>query len=265
MLTALVLALAASGASAARIKWAGSQGPSAGFLACGADSSSTNNRRLVHTNWDFRVGEETKFKISEEGANLCLDAGLQQYNGSPVKVWECLDGVPQQQWFVSNEGQFKLANTIIEVHKASSATDLVPRPPRPPRPCPVHSYLCLGSQRSSTIDLQSVPVVLANSHPPAAGYRGRVISGSNLDMCPFHFGADVIKLRFSGGLLERLIGPAAPPSVLAFGPAYLSAPLLLQEENARRRCPDKEIRNAAATGRLVASCSGVPAGSAMQT
>lgn len=48
----------------------------------------------------------------------------EQYNGSPVKVWECLDGVPQQQWFVSNEGQFKLANTGMSLHASDRANQI---------------------------------------------------------------------------------------------------------------------------------------------
>lgn len=90
----------------------------------GTDGSSTNSRILVHTNWDFVIGEETVFKIDEPNTNLCLDAGLrayplvttaadveEQYNGSPLKLWECLGDVPQQKWLVTNDGQFKLSGT----------------------------------------------------------------------------------------------------------------------------------------------------------
>lgn len=48
MLSALVLVLAASGASAARIKWAGSQGPSAGFLAVNGGDLQNDGKAITY-------------------------------------------------------------------------------------------------------------------------------------------------------------------------------------------------------------------------
>lgn len=48
MLAALVLALAASGASAARIKWAGAQGPSAGFLAVNGGDLQNDGKAITY-------------------------------------------------------------------------------------------------------------------------------------------------------------------------------------------------------------------------
>lgn len=47
MLAALVLALAATSASAARIKWAGAQGPSAGFLAVNGGDLQNDGKAIT--------------------------------------------------------------------------------------------------------------------------------------------------------------------------------------------------------------------------
>ncbi|EKM82225.1 hypothetical protein AGABI1DRAFT_25694, partial [Agaricus bisporus var. burnettii JB137-S8] len=38
-------------------------------------------------------------------SNFCLDAVLSPGNGTPMKIWQCFDDIPQQQWIVNMDRQ----------------------------------------------------------------------------------------------------------------------------------------------------------------
>ncbi|KIJ34534.1 carbohydrate-binding module family 13 protein, partial [Sphaerobolus stellatus SS14] len=44
------------------------------------------------------------------GANFCLDAGSDPANGIPMKIWECFNGLPQQNWFYTDDERIAETN-----------------------------------------------------------------------------------------------------------------------------------------------------------
>ncbi|TFK29155.1 G-X-X-X-Q-X-W domain-containing protein [Coprinopsis marcescibilis] len=50
-------------------------------------------------------------KIQVVGTNFCLDAGSTPGNGVPVKIWECFDNLPAQQWYLTDDNRIALAKT----------------------------------------------------------------------------------------------------------------------------------------------------------
>lgn len=53
--------------------------------------------------WDINKGDG---QVKLFGTNYCLDAGSNPANGVVLKVWTCYPGVPQQQWYYSQFGEF---------------------------------------------------------------------------------------------------------------------------------------------------------------
>ncbi|KXN92874.1 hypothetical protein AN958_07083 [Leucoagaricus sp. SymC.cos] len=41
---------------------------------------------------------------------FCLDAGATPGNGTPMKIWECFDNLPAQQWFLTVDDRIALFN-----------------------------------------------------------------------------------------------------------------------------------------------------------
>ncbi|BEJ13562.1 hypothetical protein CspHIS471_0307360 [Cutaneotrichosporon sp. HIS471] len=49
-------------------------------------------------------------QIKVAGTNFCLDAGSNPANGSKLHLWTCYSGVPQQQWYYTNDNRIALTN-----------------------------------------------------------------------------------------------------------------------------------------------------------
>jgi len=47
-------------------------------------------------------------KIRLAGTNFCLDAGSTPGNGVGMKIWECYDGLPAQQWYYTDDNRIAL-------------------------------------------------------------------------------------------------------------------------------------------------------------
>lgn len=53
----------------------------------------------------------TTYFNGPNGEKMCLDAGSYPIeNGTPVHMWQCYDGLPQQQWKFTAYGQMSLAD-----------------------------------------------------------------------------------------------------------------------------------------------------------
>ncbi|PPQ97857.1 hypothetical protein CVT26_013026 [Gymnopilus dilepis] len=57
--------------------------------------------------WELTRGS-TKVKVA--GQNFCLDAGSTPANGVGMKIWECFDNLPAQQWFYTDDNRIALEN-----------------------------------------------------------------------------------------------------------------------------------------------------------
>ncbi|KAF8903451.1 G-X-X-X-Q-X-W domain-containing protein, partial [Gymnopilus junonius] len=57
--------------------------------------------------WELTRGS-TKVKVA--GQNFCLDAGSTPANGVSMKIWECFDNLPAQQWFYTDDNRIALEN-----------------------------------------------------------------------------------------------------------------------------------------------------------
>ncbi|EKM78024.1 hypothetical protein AGABI1DRAFT_129805 [Agaricus bisporus var. burnettii JB137-S8] len=44
------------------------------------------------------------------GSNHCLDAGAAPADGTTMKIWECFDNLPAQDWFYTDDQRFALTN-----------------------------------------------------------------------------------------------------------------------------------------------------------
>ncbi|KDQ31546.1 carbohydrate-binding module family 13 protein [Pleurotus ostreatus PC15] len=58
-------------------------------------------------NWIIRPGTT---KVQLAGTNFCLDAGSSPANGVGMKIWECFDNLPAQQWFLTADDRIALEN-----------------------------------------------------------------------------------------------------------------------------------------------------------
>ncbi|KAF8960459.1 G-X-X-X-Q-X-W domain-containing protein [Flammula alnicola] len=47
-------------------------------------------------------------KVQLAGTNFCLDAGTTPANGVGLKIWQCFDKLPAQQWFYTNDNRIAL-------------------------------------------------------------------------------------------------------------------------------------------------------------
>ncbi|KAF6746666.1 G-X-X-X-Q-X-W domain-containing protein [Ephemerocybe angulata] len=56
-------------------------------------------------NWQLVRGS-TKVKLG--GTNFCLDAGSSPANGVGLKIWQCYDNLPAQQWYFTDDNRIAL-------------------------------------------------------------------------------------------------------------------------------------------------------------
>ncbi|KAF8198504.1 G-X-X-X-Q-X-W domain-containing protein [Pholiota molesta] len=56
-------------------------------------------------NWLFTRGST---KVQLAGTNFCLDAGSSPANGIGLKIWQCFDNLPAQQWFYTDDDRIAL-------------------------------------------------------------------------------------------------------------------------------------------------------------
>ncbi|KAL4268545.1 Carbohydrate-binding module family 13 protein [Pleurotus pulmonarius] len=49
-------------------------------------------------------------KVQLAGTNFCLDAGSSPGNGVGMKIWQCFDNLPAQQWFLTDDNRIALEN-----------------------------------------------------------------------------------------------------------------------------------------------------------
>ncbi|KAJ3507116.1 hypothetical protein NLJ89_g6483 [Agrocybe chaxingu] len=64
------------------------------------DCNGTNAQK-----WVIARGS-TKVKLA--GTNFCLDAGSTPGNGIGMKIWQCYDNLPAQQWYFTNDNRIAL-------------------------------------------------------------------------------------------------------------------------------------------------------------
>jgi hypothetical protein len=57
--------------------------------------------------WFIKIGS-TKIKLA--GTDFCLDAGTSPANGVQLKIWQCYDNLPSQQWSYTNDHRIALEN-----------------------------------------------------------------------------------------------------------------------------------------------------------
>jgi len=48
--------------------------------------------------------------VQVAGTNFCLDAGTSPANGVPLKIWQCYDNLPAQQWYYTGDNRIALEN-----------------------------------------------------------------------------------------------------------------------------------------------------------
>ncbi|KAH6906598.1 ricin B lectin domain-containing protein [Coprinopsis sp. MPI-PUGE-AT-0042] len=70
------------------------------------DCNGTNAQR-----WTFNRNE-IRSQIRVSGTNFCLDAGGDPSvpDGTQMKIWECYDNLPRQEWFVGDNGYVRLSS-----------------------------------------------------------------------------------------------------------------------------------------------------------
>ena len=56
------------------------------------------------------------------GTNFCLDAGSSPENSVGMKIWQCFDNLPAQDWFYTNDGRIALTDQGMIVHLFSPFT-----------------------------------------------------------------------------------------------------------------------------------------------
>ncbi|KAL0952119.1 hypothetical protein HGRIS_008748 [Hohenbuehelia grisea] len=49
-------------------------------------------------------------KVQLAGTNFCLDAGSTPGNGVGMKIWQCYDNLPAQQWYLTDDNRIALQN-----------------------------------------------------------------------------------------------------------------------------------------------------------
>ncbi|KAF7796197.1 hypothetical protein EIP86_007371 [Pleurotus ostreatoroseus] len=58
-------------------------------------------------NWILERGS-TSVKVN--GTNFCLDAGASPANGVQMKIWQCYDNLPAQEWYYTDDNRVALEN-----------------------------------------------------------------------------------------------------------------------------------------------------------
>ncbi|KAJ3571080.1 hypothetical protein NP233_g3987 [Leucocoprinus birnbaumii] len=58
-------------------------------------------------NWVVAPGEG---HVQLAGTGFCLDAGASPANGVGMKIWQCFDNLPAQDWFYTNDDRIALTN-----------------------------------------------------------------------------------------------------------------------------------------------------------
>jgi hypothetical protein len=69
-------------------------------LTCSYDCNGTGAQK-----WVLNRGS-TKVRLA--GTNFCLDAGTSPTSGSKMKIWDCYDGLPAQQWWYTDDNRIAL-------------------------------------------------------------------------------------------------------------------------------------------------------------
>lgn len=62
---------------------------------------------------------------ADDGGAFCLDAGSNPSNGTPMKLWQCYSGLPQQTWTYLDSDQTQLQtsnNQCLDVQLADGKT-----------------------------------------------------------------------------------------------------------------------------------------------
>ncbi|KAF5362371.1 hypothetical protein D9756_002811 [Leucocoprinus leucothites] len=57
--------------------------------------------------WQLNVGL-TAVRLAN--STFCLDASATPVNGTAMKIWECFDNLPAQQWFLTSDARIALSN-----------------------------------------------------------------------------------------------------------------------------------------------------------
>ncbi|TFK29187.1 G-X-X-X-Q-X-W domain-containing protein [Coprinopsis marcescibilis] len=50
-------------------------------------------------------------RVQLAGTNFCLDAGSNPVNGAQMKIWQCYDNLPAQQWYLTQDFRIALQGT----------------------------------------------------------------------------------------------------------------------------------------------------------
>ncbi|TFK65366.1 carbohydrate-binding module family 13 protein [Pluteus cervinus] len=57
--------------------------------------------------WFIQPGET---KVQVAGTNFCLDAGSSPQSGVGLKIWQCYDNLPAQDWYLTADNRIALTN-----------------------------------------------------------------------------------------------------------------------------------------------------------
>ena len=58
-------------------------------------------------NWNIVLGQG---HVQLAGTGFCLDAGSNPANGVGMKIWQCFDNLPAQDWFYTADDRVALTN-----------------------------------------------------------------------------------------------------------------------------------------------------------
>ncbi|KAF8999270.1 ricin B lectin domain-containing protein [Cyathus striatus] len=76
-----------------------------------APQCDTANCTTAYTQPPTRFPTPTwKHKVRLAGTNFCLDAGSSPANGVGMKIWQCYDNLPAQQWYYTGDNRISLEN-----------------------------------------------------------------------------------------------------------------------------------------------------------
>ncbi|KAH6885095.1 carbohydrate-binding module family 13 protein [Coprinopsis sp. MPI-PUGE-AT-0042] len=73
-------------------------------------------------NWTINHGPT---KIQLAGTSFCMDAGSSPGNGVGLKIWQCYDGLPAQQWFVTDDYRIALEGQGLCLDRPDGTTNSV--------------------------------------------------------------------------------------------------------------------------------------------
>ncbi|KAF8992602.1 carbohydrate-binding module family 13 protein [Cyathus striatus] len=78
-----------------------------GVAANGTPVDITTCNDSTMQRWTINQGS---MKVQWYGTNFCLDAGSTLGNGILMKIWQCFDNLPAQQWFYTSDNHIALEN-----------------------------------------------------------------------------------------------------------------------------------------------------------